>query len=147
MVRCVWDAKAILGEGPLWCHEQRCLYWVDIKGKAVHLYKPHGGLRQTFPAPEEICALGKREGGGFIAAARSGITLWDPSTNRFSPVASPEPELPHNRFNDGKCDRFGRFWAGTMDDAATEPTGSLYWVSSEKGVTQMLSGFIVTNGI
>ena len=42
-VRCLWEAAAILGEGPLWSAREGALYWVDIKAPALHRYRPDDG--------------------------------------------------------------------------------------------------------
>lgn len=147
-MRCVWKAAALLGEGPLWSPKEHCLYWVDIKGRAIHRYCPDHDIRQTFMLEEEIGCIALRKSGGFVAGMRSGLVFLEPG-NEFSirPVVAPERTLPGNRFNDGKCDRFGRFWAGTMDDVARQTTGALYRLSPDLILTRMLSDIIVSNGI
>jgi len=146
-IRCVWKAGAFLGEGPLWSPKEHCLYWVDIKGRTIHRYFPDHHIRQTFMLQEEIGCIALRKSGGFVAGMRSGLAFVEPENGSVYPVAAPECALPGNRFNDGKCDRFGRFWAGTMDDAAKQATGALYRLSPDLTVTRMLSGVVVSNGI
>lgn len=145
--RCVWQADALLGEGPLWCPRDRVLYWVDIKGRAVHRYRPADGLCETTETPDEIGCVSLRENGGLIAAFRSGIGFFDLQTQSLEMIADPEAHLPGNRFNDGKCDRRGRLWTGTMDDNAEQATGSLYRLSAGLEMVKVLSGIIVTNGL
>lgn len=146
-IQCVWEAKASLGEGPLWCPVDRVLYWVDIKGRAVHRYRPRDGNRETFPLEEEIGGLALREGGGTLAALRSGLAFLDLATGEAEFVARPEKDLPGNRFNDCKCDRAGRFWVGSMDAAEKEESGSLYCLSPDLSLKTACSGFIITNGL
>ena len=50
--RCVLPARALLGEGPLWDWEDRCLYWVDILGRAVHRFDPATGQDTRWPTPQ-----------------------------------------------------------------------------------------------
>ena len=143
----MWQADALLGEGPLWCPRDRVLYWVDIKGRAVHRYRPADGLCETTETPDEIGCVSLRENGGLIAAFRSGIGFFDLQTQSLEMIADPEAHLPGNRFNDGKCDRRGRLWTGTMDDNAEQATGSLYRLSAGLEMVKVLSGIIVTNGL
>lgn len=147
MPRCVWQARTLLGEGPFWHPRERRLYFVDIKGKAVHRYDPDKDTRASFALPAEPGCVVPRAAGGLLVALRSGLAFFDPDAAALAPVAAPEAHIPGNRFNDGKCDRRGRFFAGTMDDAETAPTGSLYCLFPDLSVKRLLSGFAVPNGI
>ena len=111
-VRCVVPAGAVLGEGALWDVAEQALYWVDIKGRRVHRYDPRRDQDQQWPVAEDVGSLAVRAGGGLVLALRSGFHFFDPQTGRTTPAAEPEPERVENRFNDGKTDRQGRFWAG-----------------------------------
>jgi len=144
-VRCVADVHAVLGEGPVWVAREAALYWLDIKGLKIFRLDGQGRVDQ-WPTPFRIGSLAPRKSGGFIAGTEGGIAIVDPSTNRYEIVARPEKNLPGNRFNDGKVDRRGRFWAGTMDNAEKEATGTLYCVDPDLGWQAVDSGYRVTNG-
>ncbi len=146
-VRCIWGAGAILGEGPLWDAADGCLYWVDIKGRTLNRYRPDDESRRTLAMPEEIGCIALRENGGMVAALRSGLCFMDPVSGSVEIFARPEADLPGNRFNDGKCDRSGCWWVGSMDDGIKNSSGSLYRVSTSLDVERVLSGFVVTNGV
>jgi sugar lactone lactonase YvrE len=62
-------------------------------------------------------------------------------------VVNPEPERAENRFNDGKTDRQGRFWAGSMHDPETLPTGSLYRLDGDLSCHQMADGLVISNAL
>jgi sugar lactone lactonase YvrE len=63
-------------------------------------------------------------------------------------IADPEAHLPGNRFNDGKCDPAGRFWAGTMRIAEDQVgAGSLYCLDRDLTVRKMWEGITIANGI
>ena len=143
--RCVWDAQTILGEGPVWSADESALYWVDIKQPAI-LRLRRDGKQDRFAMPEEIGSLALRSRGGFVVALRSGFAFVDQGSWAVSPIHDPEPELLNNRFNDGKCDRLGRFWAGSMDDRILDPSGSIWRLDTDLTVTRMAEGFIVSNG-
>lgn len=145
-VKCVWPAAAVVGEGPVWDEEEQALYWVDIKAPAVHRYVPTTGSTESWPMPERIGCIARRQRGGFIAAFKSGWAFLDLPSGRIERIGDPEPDLPNNRFNDGKCDPEGRFWAGTMDDGEKKPTGSLYRLDPDCRWNRMDSGYVVTNG-
>ncbi len=143
---CVWQASALLGEGPVWLPEEDALYWVDIKAPAAHRFVPAIGGRQSWPMPEEIGFLIPRAGGGFIAGLQSGFAFVDLSSGVIEHFASPEADLSNNRLNDGKCDPLGRLWAGSMDNDQAAPTGVLYRVDADRSWQPMDDGYIVTNG-
>lgn len=144
--RCIWEAAAALGEGPLWSIAQQALYWVDILNRRLHRWSASHG-RETWTFEEEISAVAERaNGNGLLVSLRHGFAFFDPVTHDLARIAHPERHLPGNRFNDGKCDAAGRFWAGTMDFACRETTGSLYRLDRSLACERMDSGYVVTNG-
>ena len=73
----MWPAGARLGEGPLWSAAEGVVYWLDIKQPRVFRYGLATGARDVFPIPEEIGCVGLVEGGGLVAALRSGFAFLD----------------------------------------------------------------------
>src|SRR3569623_1606761 len=122
--QCVWNAHAQLGEGPLWSVKQQALYWVDILNRRLYRLGA-GGEQRSWQFDEEISSVAERSQGGLIVTLRHGFAFFDPETSQLEHLVKPEQHLPGNRFNDGKCDRRGRFWAGTIDFDCKQPTGSL----------------------
>jgi sugar lactone lactonase YvrE len=143
-VRCVADVHAVLGEGPVWVEREASLYWVDIKGRKIFRIDDNGPAQ--WPTPFRVGSLAPRETGGFIGGTDEGIALIEPDAGRFEIIANPEADLPDNRFNDGKVDRLGRFWAGTMDDQEREATGTLYRFGAGTGWAVVDERYRVTNG-
>jgi xylono-1,5-lactonase len=144
-VRCVADVHAVLGEGPLWVASEQALYWVDIKGRKIFRLSDQGELSQ-WPKPFRVGSIAPRNGGGFIAGTDQGIGEIDLSTGRLQILFNPEEDQPGNRFNDGKVDRAGRFWAGTMDDSEKQASGTLYRFDSNLRYSAVDHGYRVTNG-
>ncbi|MEO5613037.1 MAG: SMP-30/gluconolactonase/LRE family protein [Sphingomicrobium sp.] len=144
-VHCVADVHAVLGEGPVWVGREGALYWVDIKGRKIFRLDERGGVEQ-WETPFRVGSLAPRAGGGFIGGTDQGIGTVDLATGRFEIVDNPEADLPDNRLNDGKIDRHGRFWAGSMDDKQRKVTGSLYRVDPDLNVKQIDAGYGVANG-
>ena len=147
MVRaeCVVDARNRLGEVPVWDVAEQALYWVDIEGRLLQRYAPTTGRVDRWTMPERIACFALRERGGLIVAFASGIAFYDLDTGRIDWIARPEAHLPHNRFNEAKCDRKGRFGAGTMDDRLSEQTGALYRVNPDLSVHRVLDGIGISN--
>jgi D-xylonolactonase len=143
---CIADVKAILGEGPVWVAREEALYWVDIKGKRVFRLDAADGSVSSWQPPVRICSLAPRRGAGFVASTDRGFALVDPRTESFEFLGEVEAGTPGNRFNDGKVDRQGRFWAGTMDDVEEEATGNLYRLDPSFEWSFIDGGYKVTNG-
>lgn len=147
-LRCVQAAGAELGEGLLWSVREQALYWVDILSRQLHRWDPHSGAQARWNFAEEISALAERaRAPGLVVTLRRGYALFDPA-NGGEPhyLHQPEPERTGNRFNDGKCDAQGRFWAGSMDFACEAPSGALYRLDPDGRCTRHEDGFVVTNG-
>jgi len=143
---CVWNAHARLGEGPLWSVREQALYWVDILGHRLHRHSASEGQR-TWQFDEEVSAVAERaEVPELIITRRHSFASFNPKTETITPLAQLDTIIPTNRFNDGKCDRLGRFWAGTMDFACEEPTGSLYCLTPDLKCKRIDSEYVVTNG-
>lgn len=144
-VQCVADVHAVLGEGPVWVAREQAVYWVDINGRTIFRLTEQGELSR-WPTPFRVGSLVPRVSGGFIAGTDQGIAEVDLATGRLRIVASPEEHIPENRFNDGKADRQGRFWAGSMDDRERQASGTLYRFDRDFSWTPVDRGYRVTNG-
>jgi len=142
----VADVRDVLGEGPVWVAREAALYWVDIKGRRIHRYTPGDEGLTSWTPPFRVCSLAPRASGGFVAGAENGFAFIDPAAGRYDLHANPEPERPTNRFNDGKLDRAGRFWAGTMDEEEVEASGALYRLGTDLAWRRVDDGYRVTNG-
>lgn len=144
-IQCVADVHALLGEGPVWVEHEAALYWVDINGRNVFRIGDKGEFAQ-WPTTLRVGSLVPRKAGGFIAGTDQGIAAIDLAGNRTELLFNPEKERPHNRFNDGKVDRQGRFWAGTMDDRERGSAGTLYRIDGDLRCTAIDTGYGITNG-
>lgn len=145
-MECIADVGAILGEGPVWVVREQALYWVDIPERHLFRWSEAEGLR-TVRTAAHVCSLAPRAKGGFIGGGYDGfIEIGADLQPNLIGKPEPEPELASNRFNDGKVDRAGRFWAGTMDRHERKASGSLYRLDADLGWTAVDSGYRVTNG-
>jgi len=146
-VRLVVDAGNRLGEVPVWDVDEEALYWVDIENSLLQRLTPADGAIERWTLPERLCAFALRRSGGLIVALASGLAFFDPSSGAIERLASPEADMPRNRFNDGKCDRRGRFWAGTMDDRLSERTGALYRFDADGTCHRMEKDIGISNSL
>lgn len=140
------QSQAILGEGPVW-HRDRLL-WVDIEGRKIIALDPSTGTETIVELSERVgCVWPCADSDALLCGLQSGLAMLDPATVTLTPIENPEPDLPTTRFNDGKCDPFGRFWAGTMDMDEKGPLGSLYMLDHQQRLTRQWQGVTVSNGL
>ena len=136
---------ARLGEGPLWSPRERRLWWIDIRGRAVHAYDPATGNDRCYPMPSEPGMVALRSG-GLLVALRDGLHALDPQSGALNPLGLTHQHGTGFRFNDGACDAAGRLWVGTLSDAEREPLAHLYCIDAG-GCRRVLDGLTVSNGI
>jgi sugar lactone lactonase YvrE len=128
-----------LGEGVLWDGET--VWWVDIIRGLVHR-----GPDTTFEIGGPVGSLALIEGGRIGLALRTHLALLDPSDGTIDPWVEIESDRPANRLNDGRVDRSGRWWVGSMDAGAVGETGALYRV--EAGVvTRIFDQLAIPNSL
>jgi sugar lactone lactonase YvrE len=154
----VLDARNGTGESPVWLAAEQSLYWVDIPAKMLNRWTPTTGAHTAWIGDEMLACVAPRAGrpGQWIAGMESGlfaIATRDDGTLASTPLTR-APHATHGmRFNDGRCDRQGRFWAGTMltDMAAGRDVGRLYRyqadVDAEVALRLELDGLLVPNGL
>ncbi|HMJ67650.1 MAG TPA: SMP-30/gluconolactonase/LRE family protein [Cyclobacteriaceae bacterium] len=142
----VIDAKAMLGEGSIWHPSEKKLYWVDIEGKALHIYDPVSKDDRVITVGERIGTVVPVKQGGVLVALQNGIHKLDTETGRLTLIINPLPD-PGLRFNDGKCDPSGRFWVGSNALDSRRRGASLYRLDSDGSVHEMLDSVSISNGI
>lgn len=146
-VRCVVEDREILGESPVWSVAEQALYWVDVRAPAIHRLDPATADHRVWDMPEQIGSIGLASDSRLIAALRTGFFFFEPKTGGLAPIHDPEPDLPGNRLNDGKMDRKGRFWCGSMADPERAPAGTLYRLDPDGSCTAMADGITIPNAL
>src|SRR6476660_2841854 len=146
-VTCVLDARAELGECPVWSVPEQVLYWIDIRAPAMHRLDPATGQNRTWSLPSRVGSFALRETGGAVVALVDGFHLLDFDTGAVTFRTGPE-HGPGTRFNDGKVSPDGRFFAGTMDEEQlSRPVAVLYRLDPDATLTAVVDGLIVSNGL
>jgi sugar lactone lactonase YvrE len=153
--RLLVNSKNIVGESPLWHPEERSLYWTDVNGFTVQRYILQSRETKSWRFGEPVCSLSlTTDPDRILVALGSRLILWRPSTDERANFASPEPNWPRNRLNDGATDPNGVFWVGSMcnnvgpngeDIEASGNSGSLYRVMPDGSVSVWDTGFGITN--
>ncbi len=142
----IWDARAKIGEGPLWSPRDQAVYWVDIKGCLLHRYGLDGS-QNSWTMPDCIgWVLERRDKPGFVAGFRDFVAELTLSPFDIVKRFTPEATLPGNRLNDAKVDLSGRIWFGTMDDAEKQPTGAFYRLDPDFSYHRVDHGYFCSNG-
>ncbi|RAV21626.1 SMP-30/gluconolactonase/LRE family protein [Paenibacillus contaminans] len=143
----VINARAELGEGPSWDSTLQRLYWVDLSKGRLHVFDPAAGTDREIAFDQAAGAVVPRRSGGVALALEHGFYTMDEKLEVLTQLADPESHLPGNRFNDGKCDAAGRFWAGTMSANGVRHAGTLYRLDPDGNVAPVISGVSISNGI
>ena len=143
----VGDARALLGEGPTWSTRDQLLYWVDILAPAVHAFDPSDGSTRQTPLGAMASMIVPRIGGGLLVATPGGLMTLQGEDGTLEPFAHPSAGRTGQRYNDGKCDRLGRLWIGSMDLGVAPNRGALYRVNADRSWKQVDDGFTVPNGL
>jgi sugar lactone lactonase YvrE len=142
-----------VGESPLWRADEAAWYWVDIPNATIHRWQPANGRHDRWITREQIACIAFDATGTLIAGMRTGLfalTLREDGATDATLLAAPSMPRDGMRFNDGRCDRQGRFWAGTMlmDMALGAACGALYRYTSEAGLSApVVDDLIVQNGL
>ena len=144
---CVLDIKASLGECPVWSADEQVLYWVDINAPSLNRFDPLTRRNAVWPMPSSIGCFALRRSGGFIAALRDGFWLVDRNGNPERKVADAPYDPAHHRFNDGRADARGRFWAGSMNEKRDASTAKLYRLDPGFALAPMISDIMISNGL
>ena len=135
-----------LGESPIWDAPAGVLWWIDIYKPTLNRFDPMSGRNQEIKLDQNIHAIAVRRSGGIVGSFQHGIGFVDPATATVTTVADPIGEAPA-KFNDGKCDRGGRFWTGSMSNDWVTPIGCLYRFDGDRTLRIMDTGFKLSNGM
>lgn len=141
-----------VGEGPLWDARARAWRWVDIPAKRIWGLDASGRV-SSWATPEMAACIATARSGALVAGMETGVfsVQLDEGGQASTRLLGAPPQLkPGMRFNDGRCDRQGRFWSGIMmlDVGEGRPDGHLFRFSSAEGMSApLVSGLVVQNGL
>ena len=145
-IACVVEAHDALGECCLWCPVTRRVWWLDIQKPCLQSYDPASREHRVYPLPGKHCGCAAlRKSGGLVLALDNGLHGFDPATGKLNFLVHAEPDEPGNRYNDGRCDRRGRLWIGTMDIGIRRASGSFYRIGADRSVLRLFDGITVPN--
>jgi sugar lactone lactonase YvrE len=134
-------------ESPVWDDKTNTISWVDILSGTIFKYDPASGTCDAFHVGQQVGAIATKKSGGYIAALQNGFAEIDIEKRLVNMIADPEADIPGNRFNDGKCDPAGRFWAGTMSILGETNLGSLYVLNHNFSTQLKIKDVSCSNGM
>lgn len=147
-ISCVVDARARVGEGPVWDGVDGVLWWTDINGRCMHRYDPRTGRDESFELGIRVGCFSLRKAGGMILAAEHGFWSWLPGGGAPEHLLDVEADRVDNRMNDGGCDRAGNLFASSMNLADPRRAEGACWrLTPEFGVERIIDGVRIGNGI
>jgi sugar lactone lactonase YvrE len=144
-VRNVLEARARLGEGPVWDEMTQTLFWVDIYNHRVHQFFPERESSRSFDVGEVVGSLAVIDPQTLLLALRHQLARLDLATGAVERLITVEEGKPRNRLNDGKCDSRGRFWIGSM--SREEGEAALYRYDPDGSLHVMETGLTISNGL
>jgi len=144
---CVLDVKASLGECAIWSVADQALWWVDINAPALNRFDPRSGSNDAIAMPSSAGSFALRERGGFVIALRDGLWFADERGRLERRIAEAPYDASHHRFNDGRCDRQGRFFVGTMNERRDANTAALYRLDSDLALVEVMGDMMISNGL
>lgn len=142
----VCEAGNLLGESPIWDDARERLWWIDIHGRTLHKWSQATG-HGARPLPQQVGCIGLADGGGLVCGARTGFYRLDPETTQMEVIVEPLSGKQHERFNDGRCDRRGRFWSGTVQEQRVPGIASLYRLDARGTCVHVQGDLTVVNGL
>ena len=143
----VVNQTCLLAESPVWDAKHKVICWVDILKGEIHEYSPEQKTHRTIEVHQMIGSIAVCTNGNFTAALQNGFAFIDRTTGEVKMIADLENHLPSNRFNDGKCDPTGRFWAGTMSLSEEPNAGSVYVIEKDLSITKRIESVTISNGM
>jgi len=147
------SSQCELGESPFWHPHERALYWLDIPGRAVLRTRGEIGTGsvERWPLPSEPGCMAPARSGGLVIALRDGVYRAREWGGALQVMATVAHDVRSMRFNDGKCDSQGRFWAGSINEAKDGATAALYCLDPAGGpaavLQRMADGVTTANGL
>ena len=144
--RLVLDAQCALGESPVWWAATGKLVFVDITGRRLHRFDPVSKQHEVDPVAEDIGCVAPAKGGGYVAGLRSGLWLLDAVGAKVRQLAANPEDAATHRFNDGRVDPRGRYFAGTLDERKAAGDAGLYRYD-RSGLTKLADSIMTSNGL
>jgi sugar lactone lactonase YvrE len=158
-IECLWESDDLLGESPIWNPTNQSVYWSDHAGPSLEFagdrrptirkFNPSTGEQTSWTMPEQVGSFAFRNNGELLVGTNSGFGSLNLETQHIERWVDPESDNLNSRLNDGKADRMGRYWCGSMDCQLQEDSARIYRLDADRTVTAVAEdfSFVCSNGI
>ncbi|KAF4800011.1 hypothetical protein TURU_050022 [Turdus rufiventris] len=151
-IESVVKEKNRMGECPVWEERENALVYVDINSQKVCRWSPVTNEVQSVSVDARVGSVALRQCGGYVIALGTRFAFLDWDTEAVTTILELEQDKPNNRFNDGKVDPKGRFFAGTMAEETAPGVrarrqGALYTLFPDHSVIKQLDQLDISNGL
>ncbi|XP_058886332.1 regucalcin-like isoform X1 [Acipenser ruthenus] len=151
-VQCVVKEKNRIGESPVWEEKEGTLLYVDVSGQKVCRWNPDTNHIQSIQTDAYVGSVVPRRSGGYVIGVGTRFAAVDWETQTIKTIAHVDKDKSNNRFNDGKVDPAGRFFAGTMGMEVRPAElergqGSLYTLNTDHSVRKHFDQVDISNGL
>ena len=137
-----------LGEGVIWDAVGAAVWWTDIEGSTLYRYIPQNKQLDQWATPERLGSFALvASSSRLICGFASGFAYFNPATGAMQWLSKIEQDNPGTRLNDGRADRQGRFWAGSMVESGEQGVGALYCLDHRLQLSSQISGLSISNGL
>lgn len=137
-----------LGEGIIWDAESGSAWWTDIENCLIYRYQLKSKQLQSWPTPERLACFALVSGENYlIAGFESGFAYFEPESGYIDWLHKIEKDKPDTRLNDGRADRQGRFWSGSMVENNANDVGTLYCLDNSLNCIETISGLSISNAL
>ena len=144
---CIWQTKALLGEGTLWVKSLNSIFFTDIKKKKIFILNTKSKKKEIIKINKEIGFLSHIKKNIFILGLKGELRIVDLKKNKKIKSIFVEKDKPLNRLNDGKTDPSGRLWFGSMDNLERNvENGFLYCLDENLKLSRVDNKYMITNG-
>jgi sugar lactone lactonase YvrE len=146
--RLLYAAQCYLGEGPCWHPIRQSCFWVDIENQRLFEYQWAGGRpvqQWTFPYRVTLVVIDLRD--RLLLGVEGGIIRFDPDTGESSWLLDLEKDKVKHRCNDGRVDRQGRLWVGTLHRDFIKGVAALYCIGEDLIPRRQISDVTISNGM
>lgn len=134
-------------EGPIWDIENQRLLCVDILNNKLINYDPKRQVLSDVKFPYNVTSVTKVKGSLLLLSTRNQLIIFDEMNKETKELLTLADLGKSIRFNDGKCDPFGRFWVGTMSEDGVKEKANLYVINTNGEIKKAKDGLSISNGL
>ncbi|XP_061844500.1 regucalcin isoform X2 [Colius striatus] len=151
-IECVVKEGYRIGESPVWDEKESSLLFVDITGRKVCRWSSVTKQVETVSVDAPVSSVALRKSGDYVITLGTRFAALKWKEQLVTTITQVDQDKSNNRFNDGKVDPAGRYFAGTMAEEIRPAVlerhqGSLYTLYSDLSVVKHFDQVDISNGL